>query len=374
MAPWATRLLLRDFRNYERAEVELGERLTVVTGPNGAGKTNLLEGLYFGLVGRSCRTSAEREVLRGGAPAARIEVDTEGADGRPHRLEVGLATGEPKRLVLDGSVVERPPDPSVRPLASVFMPDRLVLVKGPPTARRAHLDQLAARLWPVRSAARSAYAHALAQRNAALVRVRSGQSPPPVLDPWDSELARLGLELMNTRAKATALVAPGFAARAAELGLPEPADLVYAPRSRALDPAQLVEELLERRPGDLERGFTAHGPHRDELVVRHGGRLLRSYGSQGQQRVGLLALLFAERDVLHERESAPLMLLDDVTSELDASRRERLGELVRAGGQALISATELERIPGGMECDVTRVEVGEGTVRDRTPARLPTAA
>lgn len=372
--PRATRLLLRDFRNYDRAELSLGEGLTVVTGPNGAGKTNLLEGLYFALVGRSCRTSVEREVMRTGASVTRLEVETEGVDGRRHRLEVGLAPGEPKRLVVDGSVLERSPDSSLRPLTSVFMPDRLVLVKGPPAARRAHLDQLVATLWPARAAVRSAYARALAQRNAALTRVRSGRSPAAALGPWDVELARIGLELMDARAEATALVASGFSARAAELGLPERAELAYAPRSPALDPTQLHEELLERRPGDLERGFTAHGPHRDELVLRHGGRLLRSYGSQGQQRVGLLALLFAERDMLLERGSAPLMLLDDVTSELDAGRRERLAELVRAGGQVVISATELAHVPGEVGGQATLVEVEEGTLRSRRPARLASVA
>ena len=375
MAPQATRLLLRDFRNYEHAEVALGEGLTVVTGPNGAGKTNLLEGLYFGLVGRSCRTSAEREVVRVGAAAARIEVHTQAADGRAHRLEVALAAGEPKRLALDGSVLARPPDPSVRPLASVFMPDRLMLIKGPPSARRAHLDRLAATLWPARGAARSAYARALGQRNAALARVRSGRSSTAALEPWDGELARLGLELIEARAEAAALVAPRFAARSSELGLPARAELVYAPRSHALDVATFREELRERRPGDLERGFTGHGPHRDEVLLRHGGRPLRSYGSQGQQRVGLLALLFAERDVLLECGAAPLMLLDDVTSELDADRRERLAELVRAGGQAVISATELEHVPVRIEPHVTHVEVEEkGTLRDLTRARPATVA
>lgn len=374
MAPRATRLILRDFRNYARAEVALGEGLTVVTGPNGAGKTNLLEGLYFALVGRSCRTSVERDVVRGGAPAARLEVETTGADGRAHRLEVGFVPGESKRLALDGNALERPPDPSVRPLVSVFMPERLALVKGPPSVRRAHLDRLAATLWPVRASARSEYARALAQRNAALARVRSGRSLSAVLDPWDVELARLGLELMDGRAEAAALVAPRFAERATELGLPERAELSYAPRSRARDPDDLREELVERRGGDLERGFTVHGPHRDELVLRHGEWLLRSYGSQGQQRAGLLALLFAEGDVLLERGSAPLMLLDDVTSELDASRRERLAELVRAGGQAVVSATELEHVPGGDEPDVTHVEVEDGMIRHRPPARLASAA
>ncbi len=373
MAPRATRLRLRDFRNYERAEVALGENLTVVTGPNGAGKTNLLEGLYFALVGRSCRTSVEREVVRVGAPAARLEVDTEGEDHRSHRLEVGLAPGEPKRLTLDGSVLDRPPA-CVRPLVSVFMPDRLTLIKGPPTTRRAHLDQLAATLWPARAPVRFAYAQALAQRNSALARVRSGRSSTAALDPWDVELARLGIELMEARAEAAALVAPGFAVRAGELGLPERAELAYAPRSLSGEPAGLREELFERRPGDLERGFTGHGPHRDELVLRHGGRLLRSHASQGQQRVGLLALLFAERDLLLERESAPLMLLDDVTSELDSARRARLAEAVRAGGQVVVSATELEHVPGGIERDVTHVEVQDGTLRDRAPTGLASAA
>ena len=122
MSARATRLQLRDFRNYERAEVELGDGLTVIVGPNGAGKTNLLEGLYFGLTGRSCRTSNERETVRSGAPAARVSVDTVGGDDQPHRLDVGFAPGEPKVLELDGVALERAPDPAVRPLASVFMP------------------------------------------------------------------------------------------------------------------------------------------------------------------------------------------------------------------------------------------------------------
>jgi len=369
----ATRLQLRDFRNYERAELVLGEGLTVVVGPNGAGKTNLLEGLYFGLTGRSCRTSNERETVRAGASAARVSVETVGADEHAHRLDVGFAPGEPKLLELDGVALERPPDPAVRPLASVFMPDRLALVKGPPSSRRGHLDQLAATLWPSRATVRAAYARALAQRNAALARVRAGRSDPAAIDPWDAELARHGLELMRLRAQTTDAVAPGFSRYGAELGLPEQAEIAYAPRSRAEDVADLRAELAERRGSDLERGFTAHGPHRDDLVLRHGGRLLRSYGSQGQQRVGLLALLFAERDVLLESDCAPIMLLDDVTSELDLTRRERLARLVRAGGQAVISATELAHVPGSTDADVVRVEVEGGRLEPVSRPRLAAA-
>src|SRR4051812_46281785 len=168
----ATRLRLRDFRSYERADVELGPGLTVVHGRNGAGKTNLLEALYFGCTGRSCRTNNEREVVRFGSAAARVVVDALGDDG-PHELSVGFAPGQPKRMRADGANVERMLDVTDRPLVSVFLPDRLELVKGAPSLRRAHLDQFVAALWPARTASRRAYAQALAQRNALISRIRS---------------------------------------------------------------------------------------------------------------------------------------------------------------------------------------------------------
>jgi DNA replication and repair protein RecF len=133
----------------------------------------------------------------------------------------------------------------------------------------------------------------------------------------------------------------------------------YRPRSAAADPAGLAAELAERRQADLERGFTAHGPHRDELVLALDGAPLRSYGSQGQQRAALLALLFAERELLTERRGRPpLMLLDDVMSELDAERRELLADLLRAGGQAIVTATEAEHVPGVEEDELVRVTGG----------------
>src|SRR2546423_10093301 len=123
------RASLRDFRNYERAEVHLGPGLTVISGPNGAGKTNLLEALYFGLTGRSCRTSNEREVVRVGGSVARVELEVEAEDGR-HLLEVGFEPGEDKRMRIDGAALERGGALPARPLVSVFLPDRLELVKG----------------------------------------------------------------------------------------------------------------------------------------------------------------------------------------------------------------------------------------------------
>src|SRR5215216_7698077 len=183
------RLRLRDFRGYAAAEVRLGQGLTVVHGRNGAGKTNLLEALYFGCTGRSCRTSTEREVVRFDAVATRVEVSGRDRDGE-HELSVGFAPGETKRLKVDGAPVERLLDAPVRPLVSVFLPDRLELVKGPPALRRSHLDALVAALWPARAATRRAYAQTLAQRNALLARLRAGHGSRASLGAWDLELAR----------------------------------------------------------------------------------------------------------------------------------------------------------------------------------------
>ncbi|MEA2375015.1 MAG: replication and repair protein RecF, partial [Thermoleophilaceae bacterium] len=298
-----TRLRLRDFRNYERAEVELAPGLSVIAGPNGAGKTNLLEALYFGLTARSCRTSNEREVVRLSTSVARVEVEVAAEDGL-HALEVGLEPGQDKVVRVDGAALANGADPP-RPLVSVFLPDRLDLVKGAPAGRRAHLDRVVAALWPARAATRAAYSRALAQRNALIGRVRAGAAQPDLLDPWDLELARQGAQLMADRAAAAELVAPAFAARAEELGLPEAAEIRYAPRCAEADPEVVRCELADRRQIDLDRGFTTHGPHRDDLALRHGGRILRTLGSQGQQRVALLALLFAERDVLASRGTPP---------------------------------------------------------------------
>jgi DNA replication and repair protein RecF len=363
-------LTLRDFRNYERAEIAFGDSLTVVTGSNGAGKTNLLEGLYFGCTGRSCRTANEREVVRFDAGTTRIALTVESDDGA-HELSVGFEPGQPKRMQLDGASVERLLDLEQRPLVSVFLPDRLELVKGPPAVRRAHLDQFIGAMWPSRVATRRAYSQALQQRNALIARVRAGSGSPASLAAWNLQLAQHGIALMADRDRAVQELREPFGHLAEELGLDGAASVAYRPRSKATTAEALADELAERTPSDLERGFTGHGPHRDELALLRAGRELRVYGSQGQQRLALLALLLAERDrIASHRQSPPLMLLDDVMSELDQLRRQALVELLRAvEGQSVISTTDLEHVPGGGDPGITRLAVSDGQVRVEELAR-----
>jgi DNA replication and repair protein RecF len=362
-------LRLRDFRGYHAAHVVLGEELTVVHGPNGAGKTNLLEGLYFGCTGRSCRTANEREVVRFGAAGTRIVVNTEGEDG-PHEQSVGFAPGESKRMLVDGARVERLLDAPTRPLVSVFAPDRLELVNGAPAVRRAHLDQFVAALWPARASTRRAYAQALAQRNALIARIRAGRGTRDALHAWDGQLARHGVQLMGDRARAVSELSAPFQSFGVAIGCDGDFSVSYRPRSGAVEPQQLAAELAERVETDLERGYTGYGPHRDDLVISRDSRNLRAYGSQGERRVALLALLLAERDRLAaSRPTPPVMLLDDVMSELDQNRREALIAVLRDGrGQSVITTTDLDHVPGAHDPGVTRLEVSGGRVLEASAA------
>jgi DNA replication and repair protein RecF len=346
------------FRNLARGEVELGPAVTLLHGPNGAGKTNLLEALYMALAGRSCRTRAERETIAFGEPLARAEAVVE-AEGERRAFLCAVERSEGRRHLLNGSPA--PPDAAdQRPAMAVFMPDRLTLVKGPPAARRSHLDGFVAALHPARAEARRRYGRALAQRNALLGRIRAGGADSGSLDAWDAELAAAGIELIAARRAAVETLAPLFAGAAEELGLGAATTLAYRPRSPAEDADGLRGELAERRESDLARGFSGHGPHLDELAIAVAGRAARRYASQGQQRTALLALLFAERDALLEGgRTPPLLLLDDVTSELDPDRRELLcARLVAGEGQALVTATEAAHLPAS--CPRVEIAVRDG--------------
>jgi DNA replication and repair protein RecF len=358
---------LRDFRTYARAEAHLGEGLTILHGPNGAGKSNLLEALYFCCTGHPLRTRNDRELVRFGERTMRVTVHVHDGDG-PHELSVGYDVCEgaerpTKRMRADGAVVERMLDLATRPLLGVFVPDRVGLLKGPPAPRRAHLDRLVAALWPTRAATRHAYARALAQRNALLSGVRAGHASRATLPTWDRELARHAIDLREDRARAVVLLCEHFATRADELGVSGEVALQYRPRSGATDPDEFVRELQERLSSDLARGFSTHGPHRDELVFTRAGRDLRSYGSQGELRLVLLALLLAERSVLAtHRGHTPLLLLDDVMSELDPHRRELLVGELATGGQSVIATTDLAHVPGALAGEVVRLCVAPGVI------------
>jgi DNA replication and repair protein RecF len=363
---YVSRLSVRDFRNHERFELELTEAVTIIEGPVGAGKTNLVEALYAACAGRSFRTSNDRELIRFGSATARAAVSFVDED-LEHSLEVVIPRSEPKVIRADGVRLDRPAEAPARPLVCVFAPDRLELVKGPAGTRRAHLDEVVAALWPARRDTRREYARALAQRNGLLSRVRAGVASTASLGGWTKELARHGFALMRNRSEAVAQLSPRFVEFASDLGLTGTASLAYRPRSGAATVEELEEDLEAALSADLQRGFTTHGPHRDDLSLEVDGRPLRRFGSQGQQRLALLALLCAERDLLaNSHGRTPVLLLDDVLSELDAARRECLLTLLEQGGQALL--TTADPSAPGPSTDFLRIRIG---TTDRGPALAP---
>jgi DNA replication and repair protein RecF len=349
----------RPLRSLDRVRIELGSGIVSLVGPNGVGKTNFLEALYFALTGRSFRTADRRDLIPFGGSFARAEATVRDEDGVERRLLASVSRTEGRRHLLDAG----PADPATlarnRPPVAVFSPDRLALIKGPPAERRAHLDRFVAARWPIRGDLRRRFGQALAQRNALVARLAAGHGAPAQLDVWDATFAEAAATLVSARAAAVAELTGPFAVAAAELGLEGGAKVEYAPRAEG-SAAEIRAGLVERREADLRLGRTSWGPHLDELKIGTGGRSLRRYGSQGQQRSALLALLFAERDALLEaRQVAPLLLLDDVMSELDPGRRERLVERLATGGQALITAAAEDSLPAGALGSVVRMPLAE---------------
>ena len=310
----------------------------LVSGPNGSGKTNLLEALHVGTQGFSPRSRSDAQLVRFSTAAARVRL--RGAYGETRfETEVSLGPREARQARLNGGALTSAEQLRHELRTLVFTPDRLAVVKGAPAVRRAYLDRTVSRVFPSRAALPVEYAAAVGQRNAALRRLALGASSPEALTPWTEAVATLGAQLVAAREDTLALIAPTFAGYAESLGL------MGATLSYEGEPVTTAE-YEQRLSRDLERGLTGAGPHLHEVRLEADGRDLRSYGSQGEQRIAVLALVLAEASTLTERTGPrPLVLLDDVLSELDGDRRLALASLVSGAGQTMLTATAAQAFP-----------------------------
>lgn len=344
---WAVRRLeVTNLRAWERANLEFAPGLIVVSGPNGAGKTSLVEAVTFATIGVSPRTSREAEVVRAGADAFHVAIEVDTPEG-PERREIGFQPGLGRRLRRDGVHVRSLGEWRAAGAVLVFLPEELRAVKGPPAARRRALDRLLEGSLPGYSDTLATYLAAVTQRNALLRRIRAGQTGVAGLAPWDHACVEAGARVAAARAVAIAELTGPFAAWLEALGGGPGGRLVLEPSPAAREqlPPDAMEgaltELFARtRERDIQAAQTLSGPHRDDVWIGVGGHDLRRMGSQGEQRTAVLAFLLACRDHLTARAATPIMLLDDVLSELDPDRRRLLLAALTGGGQAWVTSAD----------------------------------
>ncbi len=378
-------LRLVNFRSYCDASVRFDAGLNVVVGANATGKTNLLEGAWFALRGRSPRTRREEKLISWGEPYTRAELELGGGPSGVQRLEVGYAPGQGKHVSWGGLDITALEGLRSRTQAYIFVPESLLLVKGSPARRRAHVDAFASALDPRYAVAMRELQVVLRQRNAQLQAVKQGASLA-ALEPWDAQFAEVAVALGRRRHDLIGELKERFAATATALS---PSGQHFALRlvsqldGVGYDETALRDELLARRSGEVRRGLSLFGPHRDDLrflevrarskgeraesdpaddgpktaqdcapasvmpkhchgapAIPSGGRDLRLFGSQGEQRVAVLALLLAEQQLAASRTGDQgTLFLDDVMSELDDERRRLLVRMLSSAGQTIITTT-----------------------------------
>jgi DNA replication and repair protein RecF len=335
-------LQLRNYRNYQRLDLEPGSRLNVFLGANGQGKTNLLESVALLALSTSPRARRDSELVGPLAQEARVDALVQ---SRERRAEIRISIrveGERarRRIEVDGQPRRAFDLPGLFRV-TLFWPDDLNLVKAGPEHRRRLLNEMLVQVRPGYARALSRYARVLEQRNSLLKQVAQGEQPPSALEVWDLELSRLGAELVEARRPAAAELAVAAAASHAAISGGEGLELQYAG-----PPDDLLEALERSRGEDLRRGSTSVGPHRDDVQVRLDGRDARAFASQGQQRTAVVSIKLAEAAVVAGMTGErPVLLLDDVLSELDASRRASLLEQVGDPGQVIITSVEADPFP-----------------------------
>jgi len=368
--PWRVRsLAVSDLRCWERLALELPEGLSVINGPNGAGKTSIIEAIVLATLGVSPRTSQLAELVRSGAPAVRVagDFDDPGSPGAPVRREIGYAVGIGRRLSLDGVGVRQLLAWRRPSAVLVFVPEELRAVKGPPAARRRSVDRLLEATVTGFSEQLASYQEALSQRNALLRRARAGSTDIRTAFPWEARMAAHGAWVAVARRAVTATLAPRFGVWLERLGggpggilrwEPSPAELAEVPDVEL--EGRLRERLERQRPRDLAAGLTTSGPHRDDLWIGCGARDLRRIGSQGEQRTAALAMLLAHRDHMRAAGAGPILLLDDVLSELDPDRRAALLAALDGEEQVVLTSADPAASLAGTSREVTIFQVRDG--------------
>jgi DNA replication and repair protein RecF len=346
-----TAISLSGFRGYASLDATFGPGAHLVWGPNAAGKTSLLEALVVCARGSSHRTLTDAELIRWDAPFARVDTRREVPGLDPLELDVTLVREGPaggrKRIRVNG-VPRRATALAGLLRVVVFAPEDMLLIAGPPSLRRGVLDALTCQRIPAHAADVAAYGRVLAQRNALLRAIRDERATPDQLPPWNAKLVESGAAIVDARHRVLGELAGPLVAAHAEIASDEgrftityESNVVPAAGEPPRD--ALVRRLAETAEKEAWNGSTLVGPHRDDLAFRLDGRDLATFASRGQQRTAILALKLGELDLLTTQDGRPpLVLLDDVFSELDPVRRGHLVRRIAGLPQAFITTTTLD--------------------------------
>ncbi|MGQ0766762.1 MAG: DNA replication/repair protein RecF [Gemmatimonadota bacterium] len=364
-----TRVALRDFRNIERADLDMPPGGVVLTGDNGHGKTNVLEAIHFAHTQRSLRGARDQELVRFSAESMHLALEAEGSASQ--RISVGISRtsatlpGESgsvrrKKVVVDGIEVTRVIDALGAVPSVVLSPRDVEMISGAPADRRRFIDVALGATSQRYVTALGRYRTALLQRNAAIREAPAGGDAEPRLAMWEPALAESGAVVWAERMQWAAWAGPMMTELAQSLGERGVVKLTLSRGFRNGDGggdivSQLAAALRRDRASDLRRGMTQSGPHRDDLVISLDRRLLRSFGSSGQQRCAAIALRLIEREtVLRRTGRVPLMLLDDPFAELDEERGRRIMRVVVEGdlpasdggrGQVVLAVPRRDDVP-----------------------------
>ncbi|GIV21821.1 MAG: DNA replication and repair protein RecF [Armatimonadota bacterium] len=349
-------LLLTNFRNYESLHLQPDAGLNLITGENAQGKTNLLEAIYLLATGRSLRAGRDEELIRWGTEEATVRAHIQRERLLDVRVEVTLSRSQSRVVKVDGQTY-RAATALGQFNVVLFSAMDLEVVRGQPADRRRYLDVEIGMLSPAYARALAGYRRALEQRNRLLKAIREGggvitPSTIELLEAWDEQLVRYGSGVMIARERFISALRPLAQAAHSELSEGrEQLDIRYAPAvegqgEREQTAESFRQQLHQMRAEELRRGTTLVGPQRDDLLLLVDGKEARTYASQGQQRTVMLSLKRAEFElVVQERQEPPIVLLDDVMSDLDDRRRTQLLQMALRGAQAFITATSAETFP-----------------------------
>ena len=354
------RLQLKNHRNYVQLDLAPGPGVNVFIGANGHGKTNLLEAVAMLALSSSPRARRELELVGPAGSGSRIQAEI---DDGPARREISISLdveGQRARRTIEvDGVRRRAIDLPGHFRVVLFWPDDLGLVKAGPELRRRFLNQMLVQVEPGYARALAGLRRVLEQRNSLLKRIASGEGGDDMLHAWNHELVQVGGEIVAARARAVRELEPEAARCHAEIAPGERLEIRYEG-----PPENLAEAVNNSLAEDLKRGSTSVGPHRDDVPVLLDGQEARSYASQGQQRTAVVSLKLAEAALIENRTGErPLLLLDDVLSELDGERRAALLKEVAGGGQVIITSVEAGPFPPELMAGAMVWTVIEGKIQ-----------